>query len=73
MILFFFILSSTSTSAELEPSTVSEMIERSDLIFHGKITKIIDDNIEVTIIKTVKGKFFKKKIKILMICSELAW
>ncbi len=64
MILFFFILSSTSTSAELEPTTVSEMIEKSDLIFHGKITKIIDDNIEVTIIKTVKGKFFKKKIKI---------
>lgn len=64
LVLIIFIFSSYSTRADLDPTSVSEMIEKSDLIFHGKITKILDEVIEVTIIKNVKGKFLKKKIKI---------
>lgn len=64
LVIIFLIFTSSQINAELIPTSVSEMIEESGLIFHGKIIKIIGHNIEVTIIKKVKGEFFKKKIKI---------
>ena len=64
LVLIFFIFSSSQLKVDIEPTSVSEMVEKSDLIFHGKITKVIKDDIEVSIIENLKGKPLKKKIKI---------
>ena len=64
IVLLFLMFSNSQTKAELIPTSVSQMIDKADLIVQGQIKKVIDSYIEVSIIRSVKGKVLKKRIRI---------
>jgi hypothetical protein len=63
-VLLFIIFPTLQNKAELTPTSVSEMAEKAELIFHGKITKVLNKKMEVSIIQNIKGECKEKKITV---------